>query len=116
MSESKNYEEVPSTSGDKKMDNKEDLKDVSQEELCYDVNNEEMEDVMSDDLEFQEDSQCDDGNSERTDFSSAQEDFSGDFDKDSLYGLEDINGFLDDTVLFANRSSLWNFSHCRQIS
>lgn len=60
----KTDEAVPSTSGDKKLENKEGTKEANQGELCYDVvNNEEMEDVLSDDFELQEDSQCDYGNS-----------------------------------------------------
>ncbi|KAA0722734.1 Runt-related transcription factor 1 [Triplophysa tibetana] len=51
VSESKNDEEVPSTSGEKKMENKE----------------MEMEEAISDDLEFQEDSQCDDGHRQKPD-------------------------------------------------
>lgn len=62
--------------------------------MCYDVvNDEEMEDVLPDDFEFQEDSQCDYGNSQETVLSSVRVDFN----KYSLYSLEEINRFLDET-------------------
>lgn len=56
-----------------------------------------MKEVMSHDLELQEDSQCDDGNSQRNVLSSGQDDFLGGFNKDSLYNLEEVNSFLDET-------------------
>ncbi len=92
VSDVKPDDAVPSTSANKKSEG---VKDASQGE-CYDVI-EEMEEVLSDDPELLEDSQCDDGNSQGTVLSSVRADFSGGFNKDSLYSLEEINSFLDET-------------------
>ncbi len=93
VSDVKTDDAVPSTSANKKSEG---VKDASQGE-CYDVINEEMEEVLSDDPQLLEDSQCDDGNSQGTVLSSVRADFSGGFNKDSLYSLEEINSFLDET-------------------
>ncbi len=90
VSDVKTDDAVPSTSANKKSEG---VKDASQGELCYDVINEEMEEVLSDDLELLEDSQCDDGNSQGTLLSSVRADFSGGFNKDSLYSLEESTAF-----------------------
>ncbi len=78
VSDVKPDDAVPSTSANKKSEG---VKDASQGE-CYDVI-EEMEEVLSDDPELLEDSQCDDGNSQGTVLSSVRADFSGGFNKDS---------------------------------
>ncbi|RXN23771.1 Homeobox goosecoid [Labeo rohita] len=89
---------VPSTSGAERLGNKEGVKDATQEDLCFDVvNNEDMEDVLSDELDLQDDSQCDEGNSQGTALRLSQVVASGGYNKDSLYSLEEINRFLDET-------------------
>lgn len=61
------------------------------------LNNEEMEEDQSDDTESQV-SMCEyDGSSQGSVFNASQTVFSGGFNKDSLYSLEEINNFLDET-------------------
>ncbi len=56
-----------------------------------------MEEELSDDTESQV-SMCEnDGSSQGLAFNASQVDFSGGFNKDSLYSLEQINSFLDET-------------------
>lgn len=59
VSDVKTDEAVPGTSGVKQLKSKEGVNYVN-----HVLNDEEMEDVLSDDLELQEDSLCEDGNSQ----------------------------------------------------
>lgn len=90
-----NTDEVASTSGTKQLESAND----GNEEISYlgVLNNEDVEEELSDDTESQV-SMCEnDGSSQGLAFNASQVDFSGGFNKDSLYNLEQINSFLDET-------------------
>lgn len=85
--------EVASTSGTKTGESASD----GIESFSSVLNNEEMEEEQSDDTESQV-SMCEnDGSSQGSVFNASQTVFSGVFNKDSLYSLEEINSFLDET-------------------
>jgi len=90
-----NTDEVASTSGTKQLVSAND----GNEEISYlgVLNNEDVEEELSDDTESQV-SMCEnEGSSQGLAFNASQVDFSGGFNKDSLYSLEQINSFLDET-------------------